>query len=275
MTNALANSTQLKVLDLSANRNITTEGWRSLFNALQSHDCVLQGLLLYNNGFSDEAMTHLSNALANNCVLRHLNLGRNDEITISGWKAFAAVLQHPNSALETVHLDRNHIDDNVLVTLANSLMHSTVLKELFLDDLDRSIITVTGWDAFSNALCNKTSIDATFNSNHTLQRFFHQERHEAQLPTYLILLLRLNRELTKVEAARWKILQVHFSGAFNMQPFIDMDLKALPHAIAWMAKDNHGSSLTYKFVRNTTFFFNVGSGGMEAANEPEPKRQKT
>ena len=137
------------------------------------------------------------------------------------------------------------------------------------------IITVTGWDAFSNALCNKTSIDATLNSNHTLQRFFHQERHEAQLPTYLILLLRLNRELTKVEAARWKILQVHFSGAFNMQPFIDMDLKALPHAIAWMAKDNHGSSLTYKFVRNTTFFFNVGSGGMEAANEPEPKRQKT
>ena len=45
-----------------------------------------------------------------------------------------------------------------------------------------------------------------------------------------------------------------------MQPFIDLDLKALPRVIAWMAKDEYGSSLCYQFVRYTTFF--VGLGGI-------------
>ena len=78
-----------------------------------------------------------------------------------------------------------------------------------------------------------------------------------------------------MEAARRKILKVHFSGDFSMQPFIGMDLKTLPHAIAWMAKDEYGSSLLYQFVRNMTFFVGVGHGGRRTSeNEPASKRQK-
>jgi len=107
-------------------------------------------------------------------------------------------------------------------------------------------------------LCNKTSINATFNSNHTLERILEPVMgSESLLPSDLQTLLQLNRESTEMEAARRKILKVHFGGDFNMQPFNDMDLKALPHAITWMARDEHGSSLLYQFVRNTTFFHDL------------------
>ena len=91
------------------------------------------------------------------------------------------------------------------------------------------------------------------------------------MPADLQTLLQLNRENYPTEAARRKILKVHFSGAFNMQPFINMDLKAVPYAFAWMARDEYGSSLLYQFVRNTTFFVGIGGG---ATNEPESKRQR-
>ena len=278
---SLANgSINLEVLNLSENHDITTVGWRSVFSALQSPRCMLQKLFLHYNEINDEAVTYLGNVLANNCTLRRLGLGdlEGNRVTSSGWRAFAAILQNPNSALEELDLARNQINNDVLDSFANSLMHNNKLKELFIDD--RSV-TSTGWDALSNVLCNKSSINATFNSNHTLGRVFDPDEYgvdESNLPSDLRALLQLNRENTKAEAARRKVISVHFSGDFNVQPFIDMDLKVLPHALAWMARNEHGSSLTYKFVRNTTFFLNVsnvGGGGTEpATNEPESKRQK-
>ena len=58
-----------------------------------------------------------------------------------------------------------------------------------------------------------------------------------------------------------------------MQPFIDMDLKALPHAIAWMAKDEYGSSLLYQFVRYTTFFVGIGGANAGGGTNSEGKRR--
>ena len=60
-----------------------------------------------------------------------------------------------------------------------------------------------------------------------------------------------------------------------MQPFIDMDLKALPRAIAWIAKDEQGSSLLYQFVRNTSLFVDIdGVPAHKGGVEPKAKRQK-
>ena len=278
---ALDSLSRLKVLKLGSNYDITTEGWQAIFDTLQSPRCMLQELVLFENGFTDEVVTHLSHSLANNCVLRHLDPSVNSEVTSSGWREFSAVLQNPNSALEKVDLGYNSIDDDALISFATSLVHNSKLKELILDEdsYEDINITIVGWAALSNVLCNKMSINATFNSNHTLQGIFdNKELDEPKLPSDLRALLQLNRENTKIEAARRKVIDVHFSGAFNMQPFVDMNVKEVPHAIAWMARDEHGSSLMYKFVRNTTFFLNVtnvgGGGTGPAANEPESKRQK-
>ena len=288
LTTVLANHAHLKVLDLGQISGITTEGWWSVFSALESPRCSMQELFLHYNEFNDEALTYLGNALANNCILRRLSLKNleGNRVTSSGWRAFAAVLQYPNSALEELDLGGNSINDDVLASFANSLTHNNKLKDLFLESYqdeedEEDIATITNWELLSNVLCNKSSINATWKSNHTLGRVLDPDEDpgidESNLPD-LRTLLQLNRENTKAEAARRKVISVHFSGDFNVQPFIDMDLKVLPHALAWMARNEHGSSLTYKFVRNTTFFLNVsnvGGGGTEpATNEPESKRQK-
>ena len=290
LANALVNNPNLKVLNFSEITGITTEGWQTLFNALQNPSCMLQELRLHENRFGDEELTHLTNSLSSNCVLRHLDLHYIIAITASGWRTFSAALRCPNSALAKLDLRFNSmIDNNVLVSFANSLAHNNKLKELFLDYDEDDGVTITNWDALSNVLCNKSSINATFNSNHTLQRMFDPgfnpnniyEDEEA-----LRTLLQLNRENGPIKAARRKILKVHFSGDFNMQPFIDMDLRALPQAISWMAKDEHGSSLLYQFVRYTTYFVgiggvtnsegesNVGDGVTKSENEQVSKRQK-
>ena len=304
LANALTTSTSLKVLDLSEidciyGDCIIPEVWRPLFDALQNPSCALQDLDLHNNDFDDDDVTYLSNALALNCTLKWLDFRgcNNRGVTVSGWRAFSAVFRNPNSALETVNLRSNSINDDALVSFADGLRGNSKLENFFLngdpDDYDDEYsedTTLTRWDAFSHALCDKSSVNATFSSNHTLQRLVEPDkRHlsssrsslwpwdladEPDLPPDLQNLLRLNRENTKIEASRRKILNVHFSGDFNMQPFISMDLKALPHAVAWMAKDEYGSSLLYQFVRYTTFFVGVGPAGRLSDNEPVSKRQK-
>ena len=61
---------------------------------------------------------------------------------------------------------------------------------------------------------------------------------------------------------------------FCNAPFVNMDLKVLPHAIAWMAMDESGRSLLYQFVRNSSNIVDTGSG-VESKDEPEYKRQRT
>ena len=272
LANALANGTHLKALNLERIDSITSDGWQSIFNALSSPHCMLLKLNLSCNGFSNEDVTHLANSLTNNCRLIELDISINSEVTSSGWRAFAAVLQNPNSALEKVDLTGNQINNDILVSFANSLAGNKKLKELILDDEEDTIIT--NWDVLSDMLCKKSSIMDTFNSNHTLHTIF-SYNEDSHLPSDFLALLLLNSEHTKFEAARRKILSVHFSGDFNMQPFIDMNAKVVPHAIAWVARDEHGSSFLYQFVRYTSFFLGVDGGvGTESANEPESKRQK-
>ena len=180
-------------------------------------------------------------------------------------EGFFGCSENPNSALEKIDLTYNSISNDALVSFANALSHNNKLKELFLDgdwgfeDDEEEDVPITNWDALTNVLCNKSSIDATFNSNHTLQCVVDPDiTGEARLPPDLVTLLQLNRESAPTEAARRKVLKVHFSTNFNMQPFNNMDLKVLPHAIAWMARDEYGGSLLYQFVRNATLFVNLG-----------------
>ena len=87
-------------------------------------------------------------------------------------------------------------------------------------------------EVVSTLLCNKSSIMNTYNSNHTLHRFCEY------LPDEQDSYLKLNRNEDKVEVARQKILQIHFSddATTNIQEFLDMELEVIPTAIAWMGK---------------------------------------
>ena len=98
-------------------------------------------------------------------------------------------------------------------------------------------------------------------------------------------MLRLNRESSKSEAARLKIILTHFCEDFVVPPFVDMDLAVLPRSIAWMGRQiaggPHGPRFwgllrnskagLYGFLRNTKAWHScVGNQASRMA-----KKQKT
>ena len=128
----LQNNNTLKSLDLSGNIKITSAGWEQLFRYLQSPNCRLEEIDLSSNRFNDELIISLSNVLVNCNTLKKLNLYNSQRVTAVGWQALSAVLQDPNSALERLHLDFNVINDDTLISFANSLVSNDKLKEFFL-----------------------------------------------------------------------------------------------------------------------------------------------
>ena len=231
------------------------------------------------DGFTDEEMTYLASGLANNCTLKRLCirmcLNHNGP---QGWGELASILRNPRSVLNHLDFAYSHsLNNDVLALVADSLRYNCMLKEMSLEwssarawqdwwdewsDVEEIIQPrVTDWTPLSAVLCDVTSIKATFNSNHSLGRLttsneFSEwiEQQHLRLPPDLQKSLQLNRDLAPLEVARRKIINTHFSGNFNMEPFIDMDAKVLPQVMSWMAKDDYGKSILYEFIKNSSLF---------------------
>jgi len=252
LADLIVNSSHLQELNLASSHCIDTTGWQSIFDALQHPSCALRKMLLHNNSFDDDDLVNLTQALVSGrCSLKVLALSNID--SIDDWGPLITLLQSPFTNLEELDIeDRTTIDEGI-ISIANSLVGNTKLKSLILTLYKRTESTWEG--SFNRLLCNEATIIDTYNSNHTLQRITNSSRYS--LPGKLDHLLRINQECTPVEAARRKIIQVHFSGNISMQPFVDMDCEVFPHVIAWMARDRYGRSLVYQFLRNFTFMLDV------------------
>ncbi|KAL7533133.1 hypothetical protein ACHAWF_004354, partial [Thalassiosira exigua] len=100
--------------------------------------------------------------------LRKLSVLQN-QIGRAGCESLAKLVRDPNSNLECLRLvcDRN-IDDACAAILASSLRGNRKLKRLILRGENHSI-TESGWDTFSAVLCDASSVEATYQSNHTLR----------------------------------------------------------------------------------------------------------
>ena len=74
------------------------------------------------------------------------------------------------------------------------------------------------------------------------------------MPASIIPILRINKESSKSQSARIKIVNTHLSGSnINTQVFTEMDVKILPVTIDWMGRDvgsNETSDLLFAFLRN-------------------------
>ena len=216
------------------------QGWVSFFNALQ--DSNLNDLVwwsLDNNSIDDEALQLLVGLVSNMSSLKNLNLSATQSATPTGWQALTRYLRSPHFALKELDLGQNHINDDALIAFTSALAHNHTLEALNLfectDEDGFFSITDSGWRAASYILCNKTSIKDTFNSNHTFHIFSGGDNNDE-----LKSCSDLNRNRDKVEVARQKILQSHFSTeddmATNIQEFLDMELEVMPTAIAWIGR---------------------------------------
>ena len=157
----------------------------------------LQTLKLYDNGIDDE-----------------------------GIEAFAYALDNADCNLEELIIYCNRIGDKGALILANALKRNCKLKEL---NLDNNGITADGWRAFSKLLCDASSVNKTYLSNHTLGNLGAVPDLSPRLQAYL----RMNEGIEdRGQIAIVKILQNH--SHFNVQPFFQWEFKVLPLLIGWM-----------------------------------------
>eukprot|EP00579_Thalassiosira_antarctica_P014777 CAMPEP_0201945628 /NCGR_PEP_ID=MMETSP0903-20130614/54001_1 /ASSEMBLY_ACC=CAM_ASM_000552 /TAXON_ID=420261 /ORGANISM="Thalassiosira antarctica, Strain CCMP982" /LENGTH=375 /DNA_ID=CAMNT_0048488699 /DNA_START=45 /DNA_END=1172 /DNA_ORIENTATION=- len=141
----------------------------------------------------------------------------------AGCEALATLLRDPNGNLRHLHLDdSDRIDDDCAIILANALKGSSKLRNIKFSR--NSTITGRGWDAFSQFLCDTSSVNATYLSNHTLKNL-----EVVNLPTNLSSLLELNRGTDKEQVATQKILRHHTR--LDMEPFLEWDLGVLPPVV--------------------------------------------
>jgi len=259
--NALVNDTKLKYLNLSDARLVSAQGWRNFFNLLLGSNSAIQLLIFTGNNIGDEGLASMADALGRMGSLKLLHLGStNQSTTAASWMPVSNFLQHPNCSLKLLYIvdhgTGNNINDEGMIGFANALAKNLRLERL--EFTNTSDITPRGWAALSTVLCDKSSIDSIYESNHTLQEIGKSARN---IPSDLVSFLRSNRNNNKVEVAREKIIQQHFSKSVNnIQDFLEMELEVLPHAISWIGRDGTGFPLLYHLVQSMpSLLFNSDS----------------
>ncbi|KAL7490444.1 hypothetical protein ACHAWT_000122, partial [Skeletonema menzelii] len=218
----LANCTNIKRLDLNGNDfSMAAAGLRSLSDWLQTAALTLDELCLRKCEINDEGLQGLIERAANNCKV--INLSGNYDITALGLRNLHTSLQSERCRLKRLHLNTSIGDDDAEI-FARSLVGNKSLKHLrVVYDGDygwEHSITLAGWFAFSNVLCDTSTVNNTYLSNHTLQELweynydfycywgYFEDVEECERGRNLALYLQLNKYHPQ-HAARCKILMHH------------------------------------------------------------------
>lgn len=156
-------------------------------------------------------------------VLKDISIGRPE------CAALASLLGYNNSNLVELDLSRTRIDDRCVTILANALRINKKITCLGLNGNPE--ITEIGFGALSKALCDASSVNDTFLSNHTLLKI---ECNEGSTTSDIRSLLQLNKSPDKREVAMVKIVRCH--AQIDMASLFEWELKALPLAVDWFGR---------------------------------------
>jgi len=104
---------------------------------------ALEELQLGGNHFDDEGGIALGNAMAQNTRLKTFDVSARSAITPTGWRTILAFLHNPDSAIECLGLTNANINDEVLLVISNSLIHSKTLRSLMIGS--NVSISSIGW----------------------------------------------------------------------------------------------------------------------------------
>ena len=222
---------QLQKIEMVDN-TLSVNGCKAVATLLRNSVTQLQHLDLADNEINDEGIEALVPALKNCNHLGTLRLSRNRSITTKGWKQLATILEVPNSNLKTVFILGNNIDDEALAVFAKALVGNQLLKTLSLGSgVGGTPILIEGEArrAFSKLVCDTSSINSTFQSNHTFNYLGYISHTNPLHP-----LLELNENEDMKEVAMIKILQHH--NDFDMTPFFEWEFKVLPLMINWFER---------------------------------------
>ena len=238
---ALADCTSIKKLSLSGNDfSMAASGLGALSGWLQTAGIQLDELGLRGCGINDEGLQALIEGAVNHCS--YLVLASNRRITASGLRFLSTALQSKRCCLEKLNIGDMSIGDDTAELFARALVGNRTLRSLYLasgEDEEFDIpITPAGWSAFSEALCDTSSVNNTYNhSNHNFSEFlrdyYGQDIGYEDIPRNLARYLWLNRRYPQ-QAAKCKILMSH--AHLDMSPFFKCELKFLPLAVDWFER---------------------------------------
>jgi len=243
LVEALANCTGLKILSLSHNDfSSATAGLGSLSDWLLRDEVNLNELDLEYCGINDGGLHALVGGATNQC--RELNLQRNESITTLGLSYLSNSIRSNSCRVEFLGLKGIPIGDDAMEVLALGLAGNKSVRSLYLNDLgDDTTVASAGWLAISRALCDTSSVNGTYLSNHTICEFRLGGAYDqdAILPRDISRYLQLHKQHPRY-AARCKIIMSHKH--LDMAPLLHWGLKFLPLAVAWFERAKPCTALT-------------------------------
>lgn len=166
----------------------------------------------------------------------------------TGCQALSTLLEDPSCNIQTLNLLHNQINNEGINNLVNSLSNNIKLKELKLggNQMDNENEVK---EAFVKLLCNTTSINATYSSNHTLTKLPLPNFH---MGNQLVVLLKLNKGTNKKYVAMIKILKYHpnidMEQLFEWGPNDEKNLMALPYVVAWFDRAEEAAEMTRDYL---------------------------
>ncbi|KAK1734006.1 leucine-rich repeat protein [Skeletonema marinoi] len=266
---ALRTQSQLEELHLGRN-NIGRDGCVALVNTL----CVWQSsnlkfLDLSSNNIDDLRLCALVEGMSNCSNLQNLYLSDNDQITAAGIRSMSPLFQSESCSLKCIMLDSINLGDEGAIALADGLRGNKSLRHLMFDPVSAGVTDV-GWAAFSKLLCDTSSINNTYLSNHTLEWVGSLFYDDSDIPPDIRQYIAWNKD-QRIDAAICKILKTH--DHFDMKPFFQWKLKFLPVMVAWFQRARAAGlehllgskklSSMYDFVRSMPMLVLGGHQGQE------------
>ena len=266
VTAASSAQSQIECLCLGGN-NVGEVGCTRLATLLESRALnKLKELDLDCNSIDDNLLQTLSAGLVNNKRLEKLSLCGNPRITADGLRSLTPFLQSESCALNEFFFYHNNFGDAGAAALADGLTKNKSLKKLWFDPSNCGM-TSTGWQSFATLLCDTSSINNTYQSNHTIELIGESCNYGSpvnQVHERVRELLRLHENANSREIAKCKIFLNHRD--LDVEPLFEWGLKFLPLVVSWFGNirgcdmlpttNAHYSKLSagklsavYKFIR--------------------------
>jgi hypothetical protein len=231
MCGELSSLPQIEILDFCGS-NIGRNDCLTLGNMLSSwYIPMLKSLVLDNNSVDDRGLQALVGGMVNCCNLEVVQLSGNRSITAAGLRSLSTLFQSRSCSLKRLWLKEMNIGDDGSAALAEGLVGNKSLERIHFD-VNVAGITEVGWSAFSKLLCDTSSINNTYISNHTLRWIGQLDDHGA--PKDVVKYLTWNTDNNEHDVAIWKILRHHRE--LDIEPLFQWKLDFLPLLVTWFER---------------------------------------
>eukprot|EP00984_Skeletonema_dohrnii_P011452 scaffold4580_cov73-Skeletonema_dohrnii-CCMP3373.AAC.3 len=227
LVSSLPKCSKLDELHLSENGGFSAVGLKSLSNVFQTGLNLTQ-LHLRDNAIDDKGLMALVQGMKSCRSLAKLDLSHNNAVTAVGLQA---LLRAGRSSLKELELWGMRIGDDGAKVIADELVGNNSMERLYFCP-GYSNVTSKGWSAFSRILCDTSSVNDTYISNHTISNIGGYQSHSAPNTTRFHLFL--NTNFHSKEVATLKLLMHH--GDIDMIPFFRWKLMFLPLVVDWFQR---------------------------------------